>query len=196
MVPQPPPPPSPWTYLGYAATVLEAIIIIFLLIKSTGKAPSSGLINRVWCKLRRFFRRWSWLLLFVPGLLLYPVQQTFLLNWVISKDPNPDRDQAWAAASAKVVDAVQIYSKMSLALGVFCLINLLAWAALNMVMPVLPDWAKGDYREPVAGYPAQPGFKGTFLRLPDGVRIGVYFLFFALEIYAAATAIEHAFRIQ
>jgi hypothetical protein len=179
-----------------AATILEAIIIIAFIAHRTFKESGSGLVGRAWCKLRRFIRRWSWGLLFVPGLLLYPVQQDFLLNWVVSKDPNPDRDQAWAAASAKVVDAVQIYSKMSLALGVFCLINLLAWAALNMVMPVLPDWAKGDYREPVAGYPAQPGFKGTFLRLPDSLRIGVYFLFFALEIYAAATAVEHAFRIQ
>jgi hypothetical protein len=148
------------------------------------------------CALRRFFRRWSWALLFVPGLLLYPLEQKALLGWVASQDPNPDRDQAWAAASAKVVDAVQVYSKMSVAIGVFCLLNMLAWAAINMAIPVLPDWAKGDYRQPVANYPAQPGFKGTFLRLSDIQRMLVYFLFFALEIYAAGVSIEHAFRIQ
>jgi hypothetical protein len=91
---------------------------------------------------------------------------------------------------------MQVYSKMSLAVGVFCLINLLAWSALNMVIPVLPDWAKGDYRERVGDYPAQPGFKGTFLELAGIWRILVYFLFFALEIYAGSQSIEHAFKIQ
>lgn len=94
-----------------------------------------------------------------------------------------------------------MYSKMSLAVGVFCLINFLGWAALNIAIDVLPNWAKGDYndtdRAASAGL-ATPvmGFKRTFLNLDPLPRIVVYFLFFALEIYAAASAVDHAFKIQ
>ncbi len=99
------------------------------------------------------------------------------------------------------MDPALVFSKMSIAVGVFCLINLLAWAALNMVLPVLADWAKGHYdtAEGVAavglGRPVV-GFKRTFLRQPGRWRILLYFLGFGLQLFAAGLGVYAAFTIQ
>ena len=152
-------------------------------------------------RLRQVLRRWQWGYVLVAGLFLYPLQINWQARYAAWQAGHADGLTAAAAVLGKVVDPDQVYSKMSLAVGVFCLINLLAWGALNLVLDVLTNWAKGGYADPekaaAAGLPAPVvGFKRTFLTLDPLPRIGVYFLFFALEIYAAAAAVEHAFRIQ
>jgi len=112
-----------------------------------------------------------------------------------------DQAQAAAAEAAKVVDPALVYSKFSIAIGVFCLINLLAWCALNMVLPVLADWAKGRYSTgpgaAAVGLDAPVvGFKRTFLSLSAEGRILVYFLGFGLQLLAAGLGVYAAFTIQ
>ena len=150
---------------------------------------------------RQLLRRWSWLLLFATGLGLYPLQTYWQVRYAASQAASADRAAVAAAEAAKVVDPALVFSKMSIALGVFCLINLLAWAALNMVLPVLADWAKGYYgtaenaaavglTSPVAG------FKHTFLSQSGRWRILLYFLGFALQLFAAGLGVYAAFTIQ
>jgi hypothetical protein len=152
-------------------------------------------------RIRQLLRRQSWAYLFVAGLLLYPAQIYWQIRHAASQVPSADRAEAAAAEAAKVVSPSLVYSKMSIAVGVFCLINLLAWAALNMALPVLPDWAKGEYsddaRAAVVGIQAPVvGFKRTFLGLSPIARILVYFLGFGLQLFAAGLAVYAAFQIQ
>jgi hypothetical protein len=178
-------------------------------------------------RIRQLLRRQSWFYLFVAGMLFYPAQ----IYWQVRHAANQAHDaaasealkafpfktsaqataalatikeattQAAAAEAAKVVSPSLVFSKMSIAVGVFCLINLLAWAALNMALPVLPDWAKGDYsddtRAAAVGIQAPVvGFKRTFLSLSPIARILVYFLGFGLQLFAAGLAVYAAFQIQ
>jgi len=159
------------------------------------------MLTRLTCFLRQAARRWTWGYLFIAGLLLYPVQIAWQAHRAAAGLLGDERLTAQAAALAKVVDPDQVYSKMSLAVGVFCLVNLLGWAALNLAFDVLTNWAKGGYGDAEAAARvgmANPvvGFKRSFLGLEPLPRLVVYFLFFALEIYAATAAVEHAFRIQ
>ncbi len=147
-------------------------------------------------RLRQLLRRFSWLLLFVPGLALYPLLQRAIVRAALDGGNTADVAQQAAAEAAKMVDWVQVYSKFSLAVGVFCLLHLLAWGALNLATPVLPDWATGRYKTPQADYPVAPGFKGTFLRLSDAQRLAFYFIGFGLELLAAWGSIDAAFKIQ
>lgn len=150
---------------------------------------------------RQLLRRWSWLLLFITGLGLYPLQIYWQVRYAASQATGTDQAAVAAAEAAKVVDPALVFSKMSIALGVFCLINLLAWGALNMVLPVLADWAKGHYAtaenaaavglsEPVVG------FKRTFLHQSGRWRILLYFFGFALQLLAAGLSVYAAFIIQ
>lgn len=152
--------------------------------------------TRLTCAIRRFLRRWSWGLLFIPGIISYPFQMEGLVRWTVRHVPNQDLQDSLAAAYAKLVNPLLFYSKLSIAAGMFCFLNLAAWGALNMVMPVLPDWAVGDYRTGKNGYPATPGFKGTFLSLSAEWRMVVYFLAFGLELVAAWGSVAAAFQIQ
>lgn len=150
---------------------------------------------------RQLFRRWSWLLLFATGLGLYPLQTYWQVRYAASQATGPDQAAVAAAEAAKVVDPALVFSKMSIALGVFCLINLLAWAALNMVLPVLADWAKGHYStaENAAAVGLENpvvGFKRTFLGQSGLWRILLYFIGFALQLFAAGLGIYAAFTIQ
>jgi hypothetical protein len=152
-------------------------------------------------RFRQILRRQSWFYLFVAGLLLYPAQIYWQIRHAASQVPSQDQAEAAAAEAAKVVSPSLVFSKMSIAIGVFCLINLLAWAALNMALPVLPDWAKGDYsdqqRAAAVGMEAPiVGFKRTFLSLSPIARILVYFLGFGLQLFAAGLAVYAAFQIQ
>jgi hypothetical protein len=150
---------------------------------------------------RQLLRRWSWLLLFATGLSLYPLQIYWQVRYAARQAAGADRAAVATAEAAKVVDPALVFSKMSIAVGVFCLINLLAWAALNMVLPVLADWAKGRYgtaENAAAVGLAHPvvGFKRTFLRQPGRWRILLYFLGFALQLFAAGLGVYAAFTIQ
>jgi len=148
------------------------------------------------CTAQQLLRRWSWSLLTLSGLLLYPLQQYWLIRWQASAAPAADEAQAAAQAAAKVVDVLQVYSKFSIAVGAFCLLNLLAWGALNMTVDVLPDWAKGYYKQQRADLPRVPGFKGTFLRLSHEGRMAVYLAGWGLQLAAAGLSIWAAFQIQ
>ena len=166
-----------------------------------GPAAAGRLWTRLWCGVRQLLRRWNWAYLFLLGLLAYPTQIYWQARRAAEGLAGEDRVAALAKSLAKVVDPDQVYSKMSLAVGVFCLINFLGWAALNLAIDVITNWAKGDYadaeRAAAVGLAAPVvGFKRTFLGLEPLPRIVVYFLFFALEIYAASAAVEHAFKIQ
>lgn len=180
------------------------------------------MLTRILCTARQLLRRWSWFIAVVGGLLLYPLQQLYLIR----QEANAARTaatvealknfpfktsaeataalatideaaaQAAAQASAKVVDVLQVYSKFSIAVGAFCLLNFLAWAALNTTVDVLPDWAKGYYKQQRADLPQQPGFKGTFLRLSHAGRMAVYLAGWGLQLAAAGLSIWAAFQIQ
>lgn len=149
------------------------------------------------CALRQQVRRLSWYYLLALGLISYPYQLYLLLQWDVAGLPLADRAAAADASYAKMVDPVLFYSKVSISIGVFCLINLLAWASLR-VIPVLVDWATGYYREEQrADFPLTPGFKGTFLKeLSHGQRMAVYLAVWGLEMFVAWGSIEAGFRIQ
>ena len=154
------------------------------------------MLARFLCAARRLLRRWAWGLLFIPGIVSYPFQMDALVHYLLRHVSRADYASALDAAYAKLVDPLLFYSKLSIGVGMFCFINFAAWAALNMVMPVLPDWAVGDYRAAKAGYPATPGFKGTFLGLSASQRMAVYFGAFGLELLVAWGSIAAAFQIQ
>lgn len=171
------------------------------------------------CTLRQGLRRASWLLLFVAGLFVYPAQVAWQTNSAANEaaasaaanaldKPNATPADVLSAAAhaasivrAQVVSPTYLFSKLSIAIGVFCLINLLAWAALNMVLPVLPNWAVGRYgtadNATAVGLAAPVvGFKRTFLSLSAEGRILVYFLGFGLQLLAAGLGVWAAFTIQ
>jgi hypothetical protein len=151
-----------------------------------------------WQRVRQFFRRWVWGLLFVPGVLSYPLQMDLLVRYLLRQVPKGDYAQALDATYAKLVDPLFFYSKVSIAIGMFFLINWLAWAALNLAMPVLPDWAKGWYKQPRADYGVRSGFKGTFLGdgVSDTARLAFFFVGFGLELAVAWGSVDASFRIQ
>jgi hypothetical protein len=158
--------------------------------------------TRLSCIARRLLRRWSWFYLFVGGLCLYPAQIYWQVRYAVSQAASGDAVHAATLAMTKVVAPSYVLSKMSIAIGVFCLINLLAWSALNMVIPVLPDWAKGDYasatRAEAVGldYPVV-GMKRTFLRdISPLARIALFFVGFGLQLFAAGLGVYAAFQIQ
>lgn len=160
-----------------------------------------GLATRFWCTARQLLRRWSWFLLFVGGVALYPVQVYWQVRYAASQVSQGDVFEAAAAEHAKLVDSALLFSKLSIAVGVFCLINLLAWCALNLVLPVLADWAKGRYstlENAQAVGMEQPvvGFKRTFLGQSGLARIALYFVGFGLQLFAAGLGVYAAFNIQ
>jgi hypothetical protein len=158
--------------------------------------------TRIACTARRILRRWSWFFLFVGGLCIYPAQIYWQVRYATSQAASGDAVHAATLAMTKVVAPSYVFSKMSIAIGVFCLINLLAWCALNMVIPVLPDWAKGDYatgeRAQAVGL-EQPvvGMKRTFLGgISPLARICLFFVGFGLQLFAAGLGVYAAFQIQ
>ncbi|SNC67367.1 hypothetical protein SAMN06265337_1926 [Hymenobacter gelipurpurascens] len=157
----------------------------------------SSRFSSVVCAVRRLFRRHSWAYLFVIGLASYPVQYYWQVRHAASQGTNArDAADLAAATASKMVDPTQVFSKMSIAVGVFCLINLLAWFAHNLATPVGPDWAKGDYRTSKNGYPATPGYKGTFLALGHKERLDAYNRERLFQIIAAGISVWAAFMIQ
>ena len=183
--------------LFYVALALLVPVLIFLLTRN-GK---SSVANQFMCDVQQHLRRKSWFYLLALGLVLYPFQQYALIRWQESQVSGADQAQAAAIAAGKVVDTLQLYSKFSVAVGAFCLINLLAWAALNMVMPVLADWAKGRYSEDghaaVLGIDAPvDGFKRTYLKLTGAQRLAFFFVGMGLELLTAGISVDAAFRIQ
>ena len=179
--------------LFYTPLVLLAAAGLYLLLTNT--------THPFICGIQQHLRRKSWFYLLIAGLALYPFQQYAMIRWQESQVPGADQAQAAAIAAGKVVDTLQLYSKFSVAVGSFVLINLLAWAALNMVMPVLADWAKGRYSED--GHAAMvgidvpvPGFKRTYLTLTGAQRLAFFFVGLGLELLVAGIAVDAAFRIQ
>lgn len=145
----------------------------------------------------QFFRRCSFVLLFLGLFLTYPLVSTQLANLSVAGIPaGEEHNDAVAQVLAKLVDWVQVYSKFGIALMAFALINGAAWLAL-LVVPVLPDWATSYYKEPRADYPAVPGFKGTFLRELTGVqRLTVFLVVWGFQLAAIGLSVYAAFRIQ
>lgn len=193
-------PPGNYLYLFPA---LFALLSFYYAYTIRGKswaemrAPWAGLF----CTARQLLRRWSWFLLFAAGLSLYRVQIYYQVRHAAAEAASADQATAAAAEAAKIVDPALVYSKMSIAVGVFCLINLLAWCALNMVLPVLADWAKGRYatqgNADAVGLEAPVvGFKRTFLQQAGLDRIKLYFWGFALQLFAAGLGVYAAFQIQ
>lgn len=187
-------------YLWWGLVALLSILLLYVLIRTN----PSRLVVTLGCAIKRFFRRWSWAWLLLLGLVWYPVQFYLQVRHAAQQAGSADAFEAASATAAKMVDPDQLYSKLSIAAGLFCFINLCAWGALCMVVSVLPNWAKGEYSQPGEpnsqltedGLPVVPDFKHSFLLLNAWKRLLMYFLFFALEIYAAQSALEHAFRIQ
>jgi hypothetical protein len=151
---------------------------------------------RIACVLRQQLRRWLWLLLFVAGALSYPLQLRWMVNFVTAGADRADLLAMRAAAYAKMVSPLYFFSKTSLSIGIFCLVNLLGWAAL-LVVPVLIDWATGYYKKQRADFPETRGFKGTFLLgLTDWQRMLVFVAVWALEIFTAVESAKAGFTIQ
>jgi hypothetical protein len=148
------------------------------------------------CWLRQQVRRLSWAYLFVLGLASYPYQLYLLLKYQVAGMPLQDQAGEAARFYAKLVDPVLFYSKVSISVGVFCLINLMAWGSLR-VIPVLIDWATGYYREERADFPAHPGFKGTFLKeLTGAQRMATYIAVWGLELVIGWGSVHAGFSIQ
>jgi hypothetical protein len=148
------------------------------------------------CALHRFFRRTSWGILFLIGALSYPAQLDLMVRYVTRGVPAADLLAMRAAAYGKLVEPLLFYSKISISIGIFCLVNLLGWAAL-MVVPVLIHWATGRYKEENTEFPVRRGFKGTFLiGLTDGQRMAVFVGVWALELLVAVASVQAGFTIQ
>lgn len=151
---------------------------------------------RIACVARQLLRRWAWLLLFVAGALSYPAQLRWMVDYVTAGASGADLLAMRAAAYAKMVSPLYFFSKTSLSIGIFCLVNLLGWGAL-LVVPVLVDWATGFYGKGRGEFPATRGFKGTFLlKLTDWQRILVFVAVWALEIFTAVESVKAGFTIQ
>lgn len=167
------------------------------------------------CRARQVLRRQLWLLAFVAGLFIYPAQvryteQVAARNAAEAAAAAPGHTlesiaqaatQAAADTRAQVVAPSYLNSKMSIALGVFSLIMALAWGALQLVMPVIPNWATGDYsdleRARAVGLEAPVvGFKRSFLRQSDLARVCLLLGFMALLVFAAGVGVWAAFSIQ
>ena len=167
------------------------------------------------CRTRQVLRRQLWLLAVLAGLFIYPAQVNYTVrqaaqNAAESAAAVPGRTlesitkaayQAAADTRAQMVAPDYLRSKMSIALGVFSLIMALAWGALQLVIPVIPNWATGDYadleRAQAVGL-EQPvvGFKRSFLRQSDLARVCLLLGFLGLLVVAAGVAVWAAFTIQ
>lgn len=191
-------PANPNPLLFYIPLALLIVLAIFMLLRNT----SSPFLAQLACGVRRILRRWSWFYLFVGGLCIYPVQIYWQVRYATSQATGGDAVHAATLAMTKVVAPSYVLSKMSIAIGVFCLINLLAWSALNMVIPVLPDWAKGEYatldRATAVGLDMPVvGMKRTFLgSISPLARIALFFVGFGLQLFAAGLGVYAAFQIQ
>lgn len=167
------------------------------------------------CRARQFLRRQLWLLLFVAGLFVYPAQVRYTErvaahNAAEAAAAAPGHTlasiseaatQAAADTRAQVVAPSYLNSKMSIAVGVFSLIMALAWTALQLVIPVIPNWATGDYADPeraaaVGLEKPVVGFKRSFLRQSDLARVCLMLGFMALLVFAAGVGVWAAFTIQ
>lgn len=190
--------PEWFTFLLFC---LVLVLAGALLAHRGGPDPAPSSAFRLWCTLRQLLRRWSWFLLFAAGLCLYPVQIYWQVRYAAQQVASTDQATAAAAEAAKVVDPALVFSKFSIAIGVFCLVNLLAWCALNMVLPVLADWAKGRYgtlehAQAVGLENPVVGFKRSFLQQAPLDRIKLYFWGFGLQLAAAGLAVFAASYIQ
>jgi len=179
------------------------------------------------CRARQLLRRHLWLLAFVAGLFIYPAQVRYTEQAAASEAraaaatdalkafPFKNSTEAYAALTAvnnagkqaladtraQVVAPTYLFSKMSIALGVFSLIMTLCWGALQLVIPVIPNWATGDYadmeRAAAVGLDAPVvGFKRSFLRQSDLARVCLLLGFMTLLVLAAGLAVWAAFTIQ
>ena len=77
----------------------------------------------------------------------------------------------------------------------------LGWGALQLVIPVIPNWATGDYADPdraaAVGLTAPVvGFKRSFLRQSDLARVCLLLGFLGLLVLAAGVGVWAAFSIQ
>lgn len=166
-------------------------------------------------------RRLLWPLLLLAGAIVYPAQIAWQTASAANEaaaaaatealarpgaKPGDVLEAAAQAASivrAQVVSPTYLASKMSTSVGVFVLIMFLGWGALQAVMPVLPDWATGRYREDEHWQAAElsapvRGFKGTFLG-PDVSPLARIWLFMAgltLLLLVAGIAVWAGFSIQ
>lgn len=169
----------------------------------------------LFCRLKQLLRRQLWLLAFAAGLFVYPAQVRYTSevaarNAAEAAAAAPGYTlqsiaaaaaQAAADTRAQVVAPSYLFSKMSIAVGVFCLIMALAWGALQLVIPVIPNWATGDYadkdRAAAVGLAAPVvGFKRSFLRQSDLARVCLLLGFLGLLVVAAGLGVWAAFSIQ
>jgi hypothetical protein len=179
------------------------------------------------CRAKQLLRRHLWLLAFVAGFFIYPAQVHYTVQAAADEAraaaatnalkafPFKNSAEAYAALTAvdnagaqaaadtraQVVAPSYLFSKLSIAVGVFCLIMTLGWGALQLVIPVIPNWATGDYADPeraaAVGLDAPVvGFKRSFLRQSDLARVSLLLGFLGLLVVAAGIGVWAAFSIQ
>jgi hypothetical protein len=167
------------------------------------------------CRAKQLLRRHLWLLAFAAGFFVYPAQvryteQVAAYNAAEEARAAPGHTldsiaeaatQAAADTRAQVVAPSYLFSKLSIAVGVFCLIMALGWGGLQLVIPVIPNWATGDYADPdraaAVGLDAPVvGFKRSFLRQSDLARVALLLGFLGLLVVAAGIGVWAAFSIQ
>ncbi|NML67590.1 hypothetical protein HHL22_20510 [Hymenobacter sp. RP-2-7] len=167
-----------------------------------------------WGRVRQVLRRWNWVYLGAGALYGFVA----LFNWLVTSAAEraarkaaaagsslseiaKEAAGAAAAESAKVVDPSLVLLKLAVAVVVFCLIMGLGWGALNAAMPVVPDWAKGDYSDPARAAAVGletpvAGFKRSFLRQGDLDRVKLLLGFFGLFVLAAGISVWAGFSVQ
>ena len=199
---------------GFLAAVCIIVLVIFLLVISK-QYNTEGRLATAYCRAKQLLRRHLWLVAVAAGLFLYPAQVDYTVrvaagNAAEAASASPGRTlesitaaaaQAAADTRAQVVAPSYLFSKMSIAVGVFCLIMLLGWGALQLVIPVIPNWATGDYADPdraaAVGLDAPVvGFKRSFLRQSDLARVGLLLGFLTLLVLAAGLSVWAAFSVQ
>jgi len=177
--------------LFYAPLILLVLAVVFMLARNFNRP----LLTRLACRVRRLLRRGSWYYLFPAVVLAYKPFYDFIL-WLETRGLlGADRDNALAAAAAKMVDPTQFYSKTLVAVSNFCLVNALGWGSL-LVIPVLVDWATGYYTSQRAALPVVPGFKRTFLELQGRERLAFYVVIWVAELVMASHSLDSGFRMQ